>query len=86
MKPVVIFQPLTRAQGFIVEPGEPAIGIAVGIKMDPNYIVVDVILPTHIEHVVIYKPRLTYTTLTLTDISNIHSFDDFQQAYPELLI
>ena len=86
MKPVVIFQPLTRAQDFSVEPGEPAIGIAVGIKMDPNYIVVDVILPTPIEHVVIYKPRLTYTTLTLADLATITSLDEFQQTYPEYFI
>ena len=86
MSQVVVFQRLLRDSDFSVGQGDLAVGIAVGTKMDPNYIIVSIILPTPIEHVVVYKPRITYTSLTLADLATITSLDKFQQTYPEYFI
>ena len=87
MSRVVIFRPIVPYDSNVSSrQGDLAVGIAVGIKMDPNYIIVNIILPTPIEHVVIYKPCLTYTSLTLADLATITSLDEFQQTYPEYFI
>ena len=61
------------------------LGVAVGTKMDPNYIVVNLLLP-HQDRVVIHKNHLSYTSLTSSDIRHITSFGEFQQTYPEYFI
>lgn len=87
MSRVVIFRPIGPYDSNVSSRyGDLAVGITVGIKMDPNYVVVDIILPTPIEHVVIYKPRLIYTPLTITALADITSFNHFQQTYPEYFI
>ena len=63
-----------------------SLGIAVGTKMDPNYIVVNLLLPHAAEHVVVHKSHLSYTLLTAPDIRHITSFSEFQQTYPEYFI
>ena len=62
------------------------LGVAVGTKMDPNYIVVNLLLPQQQEHVVAHKSHLFYTSLTTPDIRHITSFGEFQQTYPEYFI
>lgn len=62
------------------------LGIAVGTKMDPNYIVVNLLLPHPEEHVVVHKSHLFHTSLTAPDIRRITSFGEFQQTYPEYFI
>ena len=65
---------------------DSSIGIAVGTKMDQNYIVVDLLLSYPQEHAVVHKNHLFYTSLTASDIRRITSFDEFQQTYPEYFI
>ena len=62
------------------------LGIAVGTKMDPNYIITNIILPVPQEHVVIYKSNLIFTALSPSDIDGLTSFSEFQQSYPEYFI
>ena len=62
------------------------VGIAVGTKMDPNYVVVDFYLPAQQDRVVVHISRLTFTPLTPADILRFNSFADFQQTYPEYFI
>ena len=63
-----------------------AVGIAIGTKMDPNYIVVNLIFPNAQEHVVLYRNNLTFTSLLTSDLEGITTFDEFQQTYPEYFI
>ena len=63
-----------------------AVGITIGTKMDPNYIVVNLIFPSTQEHVVSHKNNLTFTSLLPSDLDGITSFDEFQQTYPEYFI
>ena len=63
-----------------------AIGIAIGTKMDPNYIVVNIIFPVPQEHVVLHKNNLTFTSLLPSDLNGITTFAAFQQIYPEYFI
>ena len=63
-----------------------AVGIAIGTKMDPNYIVINIILPVLQEHVVIHKSNLIFTALSPSDIDGLTSFSEFQQSYPEYFI
>lgn len=62
------------------------LGIAVGTKMDPNYIIINIILPDLPEHVVIHKSSLIFTALSPSDIDGLTSFSEFQQTYPEYFI
>ena len=62
------------------------IGIAIGTKMDPNYIVVNLILPFHQEHLVLHKDNLIFTSLLPSDLDGITTFAAFQQTYPEYFI
>lgn len=62
------------------------VGIAIGTKMDPNYIVVNLILPFHQEHVILHKDNLTSTSLLPSDLDGITTFAAFQQTYPEYFI
>ena len=64
----------------------PVIGIIKGTKMGPNYVVIDVILPKRIAGTVVYRPRLRFLPLTISDLAGITSFDQFQQTYPEYFI
>ena len=63
-----------------------AVGIAIGTKMDPNYIVVNLIFPSTQDHVVAHKNHLTFTSLLPSDLDGITTFDEFQQTYPEYFI
>ena len=86
MSQVVIFEPgYDHGTAYKGVP-QRSIGIVKGTKLDPNYIVVDLLFPTSLPSVIIYRTRLTFLPLTSSNITNIHSFDDFQQAYPEYFI
>ena len=85
MKQIAIFKPVIAYDNSDDVPSF-AVGIVKGTKMDPNYLVADIILPRKIINEVVYLPRVTYTSLTLADLANITSLDKFQQAYPEYLI
>ena len=85
MKQIVIFRPIIAYDDFDGAPSF-AVGIIKGTKMDPNYSVVDIILPRKVINAVVYRPRITYTSLTLDDMTYFPSLDDFQQAYPEYFI
>ena len=63
-----------------------AVGIAIGTKMDPNYIVVNLLFPTPQEHLVFHKNNLTFTSLLPSDLDGITTFAAFQQTYPEYFI
>lgn len=63
-----------------------AVGITIGTKMDPNYIVVNLIFPSPQECLVFHKDNLTFTSLLPSDLDGITTVAAFQQAYPELLI
>ena len=63
-----------------------AVGIAIGTKMDPNYIVVNLLFPSPQEHLVFHKNNLTFTSLLPSDLDNITTFAAFQQTYPEYYI
>ena len=63
-----------------------AVGIAIGTKMDPNYIVVNLIFPSNQDHVVVHKNNLILTSLLPSDLDGITTFDEFQQTYPEYFI
>ena len=63
-----------------------AVGIAIGTKMDPNYIVVNLIFPSAQDHVVVHKNNLILTSLLPSDLDGITTFDEFQQTYPEYFI
>ena len=63
-----------------------AVGIAIGTKMDPNYIVVNLIFPSPQEHIVLLKDDLTFTSLLPSDLDGITTFNEFQQTYPEYFI
>ena len=82
MSQVVIFRTLLESHKI----GETAVGIFKGTKMDPNYVVIDIILPRRVSGSVVYKPRLTFLPLTTSDLTGITSFDQFQQTYPEYFI
>ena len=82
MKQLVLFRTLLES----IPTGKAVIGVVKGTKMDPNYVVVDVILPKHIAGTIVYKPRFTFLPLTTSDLTGITSFDEFQQSYPEYFI
>ena len=63
-----------------------AVGIAIGTKMDPNYIVVNLLFPSPHEHLVFHKDNLTFTSLLPSDLDGIATFAAFQQTYPEYFI
>ena len=63
-----------------------AVGIAIGTKMDPNYIVVNLIFPNPQERLVFHKNNLTFTSLLPSDLDGITTFVAFQQTYPEYFI
>ena len=63
-----------------------AVGIAIGTKMDPNYIVVNLLFPSPHEHLVFHKDNLTFTSLLPSDLDGIATFAEFQQTYPEYFI
>lgn len=63
-----------------------AVGIAIGTKMDPNYIVVSLLFPSPHEHLVFHKDSLTFTSLLPSDLDGITTFAEFQQTYPEYFI
>ena len=63
-----------------------AVGIAIGTKMDPNYIVVNLVFPSTQDHAVVHKNNLTFTSLLPSDLDGITSFTTFQQTYPEYFI
>ena len=65
---------------------DSAVGIAIGTKMDPNYIVVNLIFPSPQEHLVFHKNNLTFTSLLPSDLDGITTFAAFQQTYPEYYI
>ena len=65
---------------------DSAVGIAIGTKMDPNYIVVNLLFPIPHEHVVFHKDNLTFTSLLPSDLDGITTFAAFQQTYPEYFI
>ena len=62
------------------------LGVAVGTKMDPNFIVVNLILPFPKEQITVHKERLIFTSLPSSDLDGITSFTAFQQTYPEYFI
>ena len=62
------------------------LGIAIGTKMDPNFIIVNLILPFPNEHIIAHKERLIFTSLPPSDLNGITTFAAFQQAYPEYFI
>ena len=82
MKQLVLFRTLLESMTI----GKAVIGVVKGTKMDPNYVVIDVILPNRIAGTVVYKPRLTFLPLTTSDLTGITSFEQFQQTYPEYFI
>lgn len=63
-----------------------AVGIAIGTKMDPNYIVVNLLFPIPQERLVFHKNKLTFTSLLPSDLDGITTFAAFQQTYPEYFI
>lgn len=63
-----------------------AVGIAIGTKMDPNYVVVNLILPFHQEHLILHKNNLTFTSILPSDLDGITTVAAFQQTYPEYFI
>ena len=63
-----------------------AVGIAIGTKMDPNHIVVNLLFPGTQERLVFHKNSLTFTSLLPSDLDGITTFAEFQQAYPEYCI
>ena len=65
---------------------DSAVGIAIGTKMDPNYIVVSLLFPNPHEHLVFHKDNLTFTSLLPSDLDGITTFAAFQQTYPEYFI
>ena len=65
---------------------QDAVGIAIGTKMDPNYIVVNLIFPSAQDHVVVHKNNLTFTSLLPSDLDGITTFAAFKQTYPEYFI
>ena len=62
------------------------VGIATGTKMDPNYIIVNTIVPIRQTHLVLHKSNLTFTSLLPSDLNGITTFAEFQQTYPEYFI
>ena len=62
------------------------VGIAIGTKMDPNYIVVNLILPSHQEHLILHQNSLISTSLLPSDLDGITTFAAFKQTYPEYFI
>ena len=62
------------------------VGIAIGTKMDPNYIVVNLILPSYQEHTILHKNSLISTSLLPSDLDGITTFAAFKQTYPEYFI
>ena len=85
MKQLVLFRTLLEAMPI----GKTVIGVVKDTKMDPNYVVIDVILPNPnsiITSTIVYKPRLTFLPLTTSDLTGITSFEQFQQTYPEYFI
>ena len=82
MSQLVLFRTLLESMPI----GKTVVGVVKGTKMGPNYLVIDVILPTRVRNTVVYKPRLTFLPLTKADLSNITSFEQFQQTYPEYFI
>ena len=70
----------------IVKFHNSGVAIAIGTKMDPNYIVVNVIFPITQERVVLHKNNLTFTSLLPSDLDGITTFAAFQQTYPEYFI
>lgn len=65
------------------------VGIAIGTKMDPNYIVVNLIFPSRLgpqQCLVFHKDNLTFTSLLPSDLDGITTVAAFQQAYPEYFI
>ena len=82
MNQLVLFHTLLESMPI----GRTVVGVVKGAKMDPNYLVIDIILPTDIRGIVVYKPRLTFLPLTQADLSNITSVEQFQQTYPEYFI
>ena len=82
MNQLVLFHTLLESMPI----GRTVVGVVKGTKMDPNYVVIDMILPKRVAGVIVYKPRLTFLPLTKADLSNITSFEQFQQTYPEYFI
>ena len=82
MNQLVLFRTLLES----MPSGKTAVGVVKGTKMDPNYLVIDVILPTRVRNTVVYKPRLTFLPLTSSDLTDITSLEQFQQTYPEYFI
>lgn len=65
---------------------DSAVGTAIGTKMDPNYIVVNLLFPSPHEHLVFHKDNLIFTSLLPSDLDGITTFTAFQQTYPEYFI
>lgn len=65
---------------------DSAVGIAIGTKMDPNYIVVNLLFTSPQERLVFHKDTLTFTSLLPSDLDGITTFAAFQQTYPEYFI
>lgn len=65
---------------------DSSVGLAIGTKMDPNYIVVDFYIPHQQQHVVIHKDRLVFTSLEHKDIKHVKTFNDFKSTYPEYFV
>ena len=63
-----------------------SVGIAISTKMDPNYFVVNLVLPNEQERVIIHNNKLTFTSLLPSDLGDLTSFSEFQQSYPEYFI
>ena len=82
MNQLVLFHTLLESMPI----GRTVVGVVKGTKMDPNYLVIDVILPAGMANTIVYKPRLTFLPLTTSDLTGITSFDQFQQTYPEYFI
>ena len=82
MKQLVLFHTLLESMPI----GRTVVGVVKDTKMDPNYVVVDIILPVGMAGAVVYKPRLTFLPLTASDLTSITSIEQFQQTYPEYFI
>ena len=86
MNQVVIFESEYDHAALYKKAPQRSVGIVKGTKMDPNYLVVDILLPIAIPNVVIYRSHLTFLPLTASDLTDIASIDQFQQTYPEYFI
>lgn len=62
------------------------LGVAVGTKMDPNFVVINLMLPFPKEQITVQKERLIFTSLPSSALDGITSFTAFQQTYPEYFI